>query len=729
MGSKIVKGAISAGSEYLSEAEGYQLLKEYGIKFPPYGLAKSDAEAVRIAKRLGFPVVMKVASPQLLHKAEIGGVALGLDSEREARLAFKSLMKRAREWAGKRKGRTIEGILVQKQCAGYSLPLLVGAVTDLVMGKALALSIGGDAADVYTKDFGDIQFRVLPADDSEIQSMRESLHAKRFFMEFRGNPKRDASALDQTLKKLSRMVLENPEIENIELNPLLLFGKAAAAVDVVTVLRRRVKKPEAGRKRCLDALALLNRDSKIGIVGSFSQEPDQSGKPKGRYARMVVDNLIALGYKGIVPVWFNAGDGERYRGFEYCKNASDTKLDIAIIVVSAKKVAGVFDECVKSGAKLVVIQSAGFAETGPIGRRAEEEILKTAKAAGVAVMGPNCLGIFAPKSKIDTMFTDKIYAGRARGGFSLISQSGGVGTSIIDELSKRRLGVSHAFCYGNAMDINETDLLEYLVNDSGTKILAIYLEQIRGKPERFKACVKKLMKRRVPIVVLTPSVSERGAAEISTHTGSVAGRGKILEDFLRHQCGAVLAADIEDLFQASYSLHLNNKHCGLMKGNRVALVSNAGSDKTLISMNLEKNGLAQARFSAAQREEFFSLITGSEIDGIATVDEENNIVLDLTGSVQKGTFNKALEFVFSCKNVDAVAMGAAINTGIEWEELAKKAYQLREKYRKPVVYLEWFENSEIIRSKYEIPAGRSHERCTRDLKNFFEFSKGARQVL
>ena len=225
----IVARALAQGHQALTPSEARAVCEEYGIAVPGDALATSPAEAARAATAMGFPVVLKIVSPQILHKTEVGGVRVGLTSAEDVEKAYSEIVERARAAVPDAE---IEGVQVQQQVEG-GLEVIVGGVTDPSFGRLVAFGLGGVLVEVVK----DVTFRLAPLADGEAQSMLESIKGSQLLQGFRGSPPADTVALVSTIEAVSRLVTDVPEIDELDLNPVLARPDGAIALDVRITLR------------------------------------------------------------------------------------------------------------------------------------------------------------------------------------------------------------------------------------------------------------------------------------------------------------------------------------------------------------------------------------------------------------------------------------------------------------------------------------------------------------
>ena len=225
---KILDAARAAGRSALTAPEAKGLCEAYGIAVPQEGVATTAADAARLAAKIGFPVVMKIVSPQILHKTEAGGVMVGVRSAEAAQEAFTTIVANARRHDPKA---TIDGVQVQ-QMLSSGQEVIIGAVTDPAFGKLVAFGLGGILVEVLK----DITFRLAPATREEALSMLDGIAAAEILRGARGGPPVDREALATMIVSVSQLVADFPEVSELDLNPVFATPDGATAADVRVVL-------------------------------------------------------------------------------------------------------------------------------------------------------------------------------------------------------------------------------------------------------------------------------------------------------------------------------------------------------------------------------------------------------------------------------------------------------------------------------------------------------------
>ncbi|MEM5805286.1 MAG: CoA-binding protein [Candidatus Aenigmatarchaeota archaeon] len=352
----------------------------------------------------------------------------------------------------------------------------------------------------------------------------------------------------------------------------------------------------------------------VAIIGA-------SHKP-GKIGYTILDNFVNGGFQGkVYPVNPNTEPILNLKVYPSIKKVPDY-IDLAVIAVKAEIVPKVLKECVEKKVKAVVIISSGFSEIGEKGKKLEEKLRKIIKNKSIRVIGPNVIGVYDSSTKTDTLFLSREKLKRPKeGGLSFISQSGAVGSTILDILAKENMGIAKFISYGNAIDVNEADLIEYLAKDEKTKVIAVYLEGIKADGKKFMEVVRKANKVK-PIIFLKSGKSFRGIKAAASHTGVLAGSARIFSAALR-QVRALEAKEWEEFFDACKVLNSQP----LPKGKEVIIITNGGGFGVLATDEAEKLGLELKDLSKNLKEklkknfpEYVSFSNPLDLTGDATTE-------------------------------------------------------------------------------------------------------------
>ncbi len=226
--SKIICQAQLEGRKALLEPEAKAICMEYGIPVAAFELAKNEDEAVRFAEQLGFPVVLKIVSPDILHKSDAGGVIINLRSVAEVRSAYEKILENAKTY---RPAAQITGVLVQEM-APQSTEVIVGAIKDSQFGQTLMFGLGG----IFVELLKDVTFKIAPITETEAVEMITGVKAYPILKGYRNTLPADIDAITAILLSTSRLVMDNPEIKELDLNPVMVYEKGAKTVDARIIL-------------------------------------------------------------------------------------------------------------------------------------------------------------------------------------------------------------------------------------------------------------------------------------------------------------------------------------------------------------------------------------------------------------------------------------------------------------------------------------------------------------
>ncbi|MCL5271408.1 MAG: acetate--CoA ligase family protein [bacterium] len=335
-------------------------------------------------------------------------------------------------------------------------------------------------------------------------------------------------------------------------------------------------------------LEAVFKPASIAVIGA-------STRP-GTVGNDLLHNLIFSSFQGpVYPVNPKARSVLGIRTYSTLTDVPDP-VDLAVVIVPAKAVLGIVDEAVARKVKAMVLISAGFKETGPEGAKLELELSRRVREAGIALVGPNCLGVINtdPAVSMNATFARKMPRG---GKLAFISQSGALCTSVLDYAEERRMGFSKFISFGNKADVNEIQLLEYLGRDEQTSVIAMYLEDITNGRLFIETARRIFAENHKPMLCLKSGRSPEGAKAVSSHTGSLAGSDSVY-DALLVQSGGQRVDTIAELFDyaAAYTTQ------PMPKGNRVAIITNAGGPGIMATDAAVRQGLRLADISETTRE-------------------------------------------------------------------------------------------------------------------------------
>jgi acetyl coenzyme A synthetase (ADP forming)-like protein len=396
----------------------------------------------------------------------------------------------------------------------------------------------------------------------------------------------------------------------------------------------------------------------VAVVGA-SRDPHKLG-----YG--VVRNLVEYRYQGgIYPVNPVAGEILGRTCYPSVAEVPDP-VDLAVLVVPAPTVIDMLDQCGNRGIKHVIIVSGGFAETGPEGQAREVLLAQVAKRHGIRIMGPNCIGAIDIHNSVNTTF---VVGMPQAGEIGFVSQSGAMCVSVIDWARGAGVGFSRIVSLGNQVDVNETEMLVAIADDPQTRVITAYIEGVADGRAFMQAAEEAA--RRKPVVVLKAGQGANAAKAVASHTGALAGSAEAYDAAFRHS-GVLRASSTEELFDWARALAWQP----LPKGDRVAILSNAGGPAILAVDVLEAAGLQLAPLTDETRD-----FLRPRLPAAASV---ANPVDVLAGS-GPGTYAVALDALLSDPTVDAVMVIAVPNDWFLPASLAEVIAEAAAVHHKPVL--------------------------------------------
>jgi acetyl coenzyme A synthetase (ADP forming)-like protein len=562
---KILDKAKADGRTSLTAPEGKLVCDAYGITVPKEGVAATAAEAAGLAAGMGFPVVLKIVSPEILHKTEAGGVLVGVKTTADVEAGFATIMANARKYDAKA---NLQGVQVQQMVMGGQ-EVIIGAVTDQSFGKLVAFGLGGILVEVLK----DITFRLAPATKADALSMLDGIGAASILKGVRGGDAVHRDALAGLIENVSQLVSDFPQIAEMDLNPVFASKNGAIAADVRIVLdwTPPVERYRPSQAEIVRQMNKVMKPDAVAVIGASEET--------GKIGNSVMKNLINGGYKGrIYPINPTA---DKIMGLPAFKSVADVPgdIDIAVFAIPAKFVAGALKEVGEKKIAGAILIPSGFAETGNMA--GQLELVEIARKYGVRLMGPNIYGFYyTPKNLCATFCTAYDVKGKA----ALSSQSGGIGMAIIGFSRSAKMGVSAIVGLGNKSDIDEDDLLTFFEQDDNTEIIAQHCEDL--KDGRSFAEVAKRVSKKKPVVMLKAGRTSMGARAASSHTGALAGNDRIYEDVLR-QSGVIRARSLRDLLEFARGI----PKLPTPKGENVVIITGAGGSGVLLSDACVDNGL------------------------------------------------------------------------------------------------------------------------------------------
>lgn len=580
-GKDLIAEARKAGRTALNEDVGKTLLSAYKIAVPRSVVLQAGAPDNALSG-LTPPFAVKVISPEILHKSDAGGVALGLESAEAVRQSIAAMA--AKPGIA---GKAIDGFLVEEM-ASCGQEVVVGGFNDARFGPVVMVGLGG----IFVEILEDVAFRICPIVPDDARRMLKELKGYPLLAGTRGQEGVDTDAIVEILMTLAGetgMLMEHmDDLAEVDINPVIVTKDGATAVDARFILS--TEGPESAVRQTsddtspLETFAPLFLPKTVAVIGASARSTT--------IANTFIRRMKDFGYPGqIYPIHPKAETVEDLPAFPTLK-ATPNPVDYAYIAVAAEGIPDLLGETA-GRVRFAQVISSGFSEV-PHGVALESDLVGKAKAAGCRVVGPNCLGLYSPRGGV----TFSVGAPREAGSVGIIAQSGGLSTDIIKGGQWRGIRFSGLVTIGNAADVGPSDLLAYYLADPGTKVIGLYLEDVQDGRRFFdilrsSECTK-------PVVILKGGRSNLGVQAAASHTGALAGDARVW-DALARQTKSVLVDTVDAFIDTLLALQFLDLRPS-KPTKRIALFGNGGGTGVLATDYFAGRGLLIEPFSPEIRD-------------------------------------------------------------------------------------------------------------------------------
>jgi len=396
----------------------------------------------------------------------------------------------------------------------------------------------------------------------------------------------------------------------------------------------------------------------VAVIGA-SRSP-------GKVGYILVKNMIDAGFLGkIYPVNPNAEEVLGLKCFSDIRQISE-EVDLAVIAIPAPLVLEAAKECGEKGVKALIVISAGFKETGVDGAALERQLLEVCQQHGMRMQGPNCLGVINTSASLNLTFAPFT---TKQGNISFISQSGALGTAVLDWALKEDLGLASFVSLGNKADLDEIDFIEAVTDDPQVRVILLYVESIE-EGERFLRTARQVVRRK-PLIVLKGGASSAGARAAGSHTGAMVGSFTAYQTAFK-QSGVIMAQSVEELFD--YAIAFGTQP--LPHGNGVAIVTNAGGPGILATDTCEALGVKIASLSEETLKEL-----GEKLPPSSSVHNP----IDILGDARSDRYRLAIEAAVGDVSVSSLLVLLTPQAMTESSETAKTIVDLSRGRDKPIL--------------------------------------------
>lgn len=463
-------------------------------------------------------------------------------------------------------------------------------------------------------------------------------------------------------------------------------------------------------------------------------ELDRFFNPKSVAVVGATNNIVKAGNAIIKNLIINKKRG-LFRGEVFPVNPNESRIldfpcysslkaipispELVVIAVPANIVPQIMKDAATKKSKAVIIFSSGFGEIG--NQKLENQVVKIAKDAGMRVLGPNCVGVYDAKTGVDSLFlpeTKVLISGKEvvatprpmPGNIAIVTQSGAFGIAALDYLAGRQIGTSKLVSFGNKCDVDETEMLNYLSYDDETKVILLYLEDVKHGRQFFRVAKDVTLEK--PVVVLKTGRNVAGVRAAASHTGAIAGSDKIYDGVFK-QTGIIRAENMEDLFDCGKALAMQPP----TTGKNIGIITDAGGPGIMAVDECELRGLTVNRFSSETLEKLEDLKEREKLPKFAT----NLNPIDITGSGTAETFEQVTKILFEDPDIHGIILiGLHHQPGLQ-EDFIDRIAEVADNYCKPIVACDIGETEMALYSRFRfdrlgIPSYFSPEGTARAMK-------------
>ena len=628
------------------------MLGEYGFLTPRRQIVNRAEDAAYAAGLIGYPVVMKIVSPDIVHKTELGAVLTGIQHEGEARQAYERIIASVKRKAPEAR---IEGVSVEEMVR-QGIEVIIGLNNDPQFGPTIMFGLGG----VLTEILGDVSFRVLPITRDDATQMLGEIKGKNILDGYRGQPPVSHEALVDLLMAAGNMALDlGPELESVDFNPIVVWGSEHRVLDV-KILRSPSPRPVTHTPPNTKHLGGFFDARSIAVVGA-SNTPGKVG-----YA--VLDSLVNSDYQGkVFPINPTRSEILGVKAYPSISVIPDS-VDMVVVTVGLATVPDLLRECHQKGIHNMVIISGGGKELGGDSEKLEMEIQLLARELDVRIVGCNCIGVANAETRMDTFFQSRQRMLRPPAGpVAMLTQSGTVGIGFLEEIFS--VGVSKFASYGNRIDVDEADLLTFLANDPATRVITVYIEGLRDGRKFLEAA--RHVSRIKPIAVFKTGRTQAAARASVSHTGFFGGTYNVYQGAFK-QAGLIAVDSYPEMLAVTRALAMQPR----AKGPAVAMISNgAGSMVQGIDL-LPDYGLVMKP------------LTEASIGRLRQIYPPFYVIqnpLDVTGSASADDYRVGMEALLEDSNVDILMPWFVFQNAPLGEAIVDIIADLNQVYGKPIL--------------------------------------------
>lgn len=607
----------------LSEAASKQLLLPFGVPFAQERVCSTAEQAVEAAGVIGFPVVIKLSGDNIAHKTERGLLRLNIADSESAKRACSDLLGLVTDADGE------VSFLIAEMVRG-DRELIVGVINDPQFGYMVALGIGG----VFAEAIDDVVLRPLPLTVDQAMQMIDDVDHQSILGAFRGTQPIDRTQLANVLASMSQVCAAHPEIDSLDINPLIARSDGSlVAVDALVGVGRA---HDQASNTAVDSFvptakhfeALFNPRA-IVVIGASSHP--------GKFGFVSLHNALANHFAG--GVYATNLQRENILGIQTVSDLSDLpagEIDLAFFCTPASSNEALLKQCAQLGISSAFIASAGYRESGESGEVAEASLLSLANSLGMLIAGPNGQGVVSTPASLCLQIVAPY---PPQGGISVASQSGNFVSSFLNYSRQSGVGIARAISAGNATQISVEDFLDFFASDVETKVALTYIENV-GDGESLLKSMRNITAVK-PLVVLKGGATAAGSKAAQSHTGAMASNDRVFLGATR-TCGAIKVSSVEEAFDTAATFATQP----LPRGKRVAVLTTVGGWGVVTADAIARDGVLDLVDLSDD--------LMSKLSALLPPRWSRNNPIDCAGGETRDTVTEIMDIVAAHDSIDAV---------------------------------------------------------------------------
>ena len=645
--------------------ESAALLTRYGIVADGRQVY-SIAEAEGAAEEMGYPVAVKPVSEKIIHKSDEGTVFLNIHDKSQLKNACLAIEEKIDGFSRETK----EGLLVQRM-AEQGFELLIGAKRDPGFGPVTMIGIGG----IFVELYSDAAMGIGILTRQDVERMLTTTRVGRILGGFRGQRYDRDRIIDLTVN-ISRLMAENPDICELDLNPVIVYEEGCAIVDARLIRDGNIVKPMAEdirpwKQQSIDAI--FNAES-VAVIGA-SRPGTQGG--------VILKNCMKI--RNLYPIHPKL---TKIHGLPCYPSLKDLPQipEVAVFAVSSEKTVSIFEEFCQLGGKGAIIFSDGFAEMGR--NDLEQQLVEISERYKVAFIGPNCMGVIDNFTGLNTNYIpeQRSVPVPQSNCVGVISQSGGIGLELLEMFSADRQNLGKWVSIGNAASAGVPEILAHMGADPKIKIVAIYLEGVADGLKLMQ--IGREVANKKPVLIIKGGTGGGAEAALS-HTASLAGSHEAFKACCE-QAGFYLVDELTEDPKILVNVLSILTSQPQTSNNRVAVVSVGGGAGILLADQVTEEGMVLAEFAPGTRSRMKALIEKNlkpEQQSLSETILKNvgNNPIDLFGNCDDDRLLESIRIIDQDPNTDVIVAAIYLQVPLLSEYLPERLVELKEELTKPLI--------------------------------------------